>query len=591
MASVDRAVVASALRELGLYLQLKGDSGFKVRAYEAAAERIAGVTQDLGTLVAEKKLTTLAGIGASIAQKIEEFVQTGKIAALDDARAEFPPRILELLEVPDLGPKKVVTLFHALGVGSPDDLERVSKEGKVRQLPGFGAKTEEKLLRGLEVLRRRGAGGARVPLGEVLPLAERLLAFLRNAPGVVRAELGGSLRRRKETVGDVDVVVAAPSAGPVFETFKTFPELSAWLLAGETSASARLSMRDLQVDVRVLPPEDFATTLHHFTGSKAHHIKLRRMALDKGLTVSEWGVFDLLPGLPPEAAHRPDRKRPVSTEAQLYALLGMQEVPPELREDTGEVELALAGKLPTDFIQASDIVGDVHAHSTWSDGRNSLEEMAQAAMAMGLSYSTVTEHSPTAAYAGGLKVDALKKLWDEIEALNAKFKGFRLLKGVESDILEDGSLDYPDEVLAECDVVVGSIHQRYNQDEEATTRRVLRALSNPHLDIWGHPTGRLIGQREPAPIRMGEALDAARVYGVAVEVNGSPSRLDLSSDHVRMAVDRGVKLVLGTDAHDVDQLPRHLQFAAWTARRGWARKGDVLNTLPVSEFLGNFRRT
>jgi DNA polymerase (family 10) len=331
---------------------------------------------------------------------------------------------------------------------------------------------------------------------------------------------------------------------------------------------------DLQVDLRVLPDEDFATALHHFTGSKAHHVRLRGLGQDKGFKISEWGV------------HRTedDSKLPIRDEADIYKLLGMQYVPPELREDSGEIEAALEGRLPEDLVTLEDVRGLVHAHSTWSDGKNSLEEMARAAQAMGLQYLTVTEHSQAAVYARGLKEDDLKRQWDEIDRVNEAVPGFRLLKGIEVDILESGALDYRDSLLEKLELVIGSVHVRHGMDEEQMTRRLLNAMDNPFLNIIGHPTGRLIGEREPYPVRMEAVLDKAAERGVVMEVNGKPARLDLKADHVRQAVQRGVKLVVSADAHRQDDL-HHLAFAVATARRGWARKGDVLNTLPADKFI------
>lgn len=596
MQTVDKAAVVKALRELGLYLQLNGENSFKVRAYDIASERMAGITEEIGTLVAEKRLTSLPGIGDSIAKKIEEFVTTGKMTALEEIRAQFPPRILDLLTVPDLGPKKARALFDQLGVGSLEDLEKACQDHRVRDLKGFGQKTEDKLLNGLNLARRAAASGGRKRLGDVLPQADALLEWIKAAPGVVRASLGGSVRRQRETVADVDIIAAAPAPAPVFERFKAFPLVAELIGEGESKCSVRLKDTDLQVDLRVLPDEDFASALHHFTGSKAHHIKLRSLALEKGLTISEWGVYRMKAGDNAAAKagiakhESAEAKLPLRDEADLYALLGMQFVPPELREDWGEIEAALEGRLPVDLISAQAIKGNVHAHSTWSDGANSLEEMARAAKALGFTYFTVTEHSQTSGYAGGLSLDRMKQQWDEIDRVNETVKGIRLLKGIESDILEDGSLDYPDAVLEQLDVVIGSIHQRYSQDEAAMTRRVLNALDNPFLHIWGHPTGRLINKREPAPMRMEEIFDKAAKKGVVIEVNGCPDRMDLSAEHVRQALERGLKLSVSTDAHSVHELSWHLPFAVASARKGWARVGDVVNTRDVDGFLKALKR-
>lgn len=596
MSNVDKAAVVKALRDLGAYLQLNGENAFKVRAYDIAAERIAGLTDDLGAIIEKKELTSLPGIGESIAKKIEELATTGKMTALEEIRAKFPPKILELMTVPDLGPKKARALFEQLGVGSIDELEKACQEQRVRTLKGFGQKTEEKLINGLQVAKRAASTGGRKRLGDVLPQADSLLEWIKQAPGVKRASLGGSVRRQKETVADVDIIASAPDAQAVFAHFHQFPLVAERIGAGESKASVRLKDTDLQVDLRVLPDEDFASALHHFTGSKGHHIKLRGLALEKGLTISEWGVFRMKEGENAAAKagvakhESAEAKLPIRDEADLYKLLGMQFVPPELREDWGEIEAALAHELPEDLITRADLAGNVHAHTTWSDGINSLEEMARAAKALGYSYYTVTEHSQSSGYAGGLSIEKLKQQWDEIDRVNDLVKGIRLLKGIESDILEDGSLDYPDSVLEKLDVVIGSIHQRYSQDEDQMTKRVLNAFDNPHLHIWGHPTGRLINKREPAPMRMEEILDKAAKKGITIEVNGCPERMDLSPEHVRKALERGLKLSISTDAHSTNELSVHLPFALASARKGWARVGDVVNTRDVKGFLKAIRR-
>lgn len=577
MTAVDKSTVVKALQEMSLYLQLSGENAFKTRAYDLAAERIAGTTEDLHALAAQHTLTSLPGIGESIAAKISDLLLTGKMSALEELKAKWPPKILELLQVQDLGPKKAKVLAEELKIGSLEELEVACRKGAVRSLKGFGQKTEEKLLAGIELAKRSLAAGGRKRLADVLGPAEALLAYLKSAPGVVRASLGGSVRRGKETVADVDLIASARDAAPVFAHFLRHPGIGEVLGSGESKTSVRLKDSDLQIDLRVLPDEDFASALHHFTGSKAHHIRLRGMALEKGLTISEWGVFRGDPKAKGE-------KLPITEEKDLYALLGMQYVPPELREDQGEIEAALKHALPTDLITREDLLGNVHAHSTWSDGRDSLEAMVRAAQALGMRYFTVTEHSQTSNYAGGLTLDRLKAQWDEIARVQELFPSITLLRGIESDILEDGRLDYPDSVLEQLDVVIGSIHQRYSQDEAAMTRRVLNAFDNPHLHIWGHPTGRLLLKREAAPMRMEELLDKAATRGIVVEVNGCPERMDLKPEHVRLALQRGLKLSLSTDAHSVEELKSHLTWAVVTARRGWARKTDVINALDVKAF-------
>ncbi|HZH74612.1 MAG TPA: DNA polymerase/3'-5' exonuclease PolX, partial [Archangium sp.] len=527
----DKATVAQVLRDISLLLQMKGESVFRSRAYDTAADRIVGLGEDLGALVREGRLQELPGIGQAIADKVSELVTTGKLAYFESLKAEFPPGVLELVRVPELGPKKALALARQLGVDGVDALEKACREGRVRQLSGFGEKSETKLLDGIALYRR--TVNSRRLLGEALPVAERILESVKAAPGVIRASLGGSVRRRAETIGDVDLIASAPDAGAVFDAFTRSPEVAQVIGRGESKCSVRLHERDLQVDLRVLPDEDFATALHHFTGSKGHHVRLRGLAQERGLKISEWGVHDAN-----------GQKQNVPDEAALYRLLGMQYIPPELREDTGEIEAALAGKLPEDLVTLEDIQGAVHAHSTWSDGKNSLEEMARAAQALGLKYLTVTEHSQAAIYAGGLKEDDLRRQWDEIDRVNETVRGVRLLKGIEVDILESGALDYSDGILERLEVVIGSIHVRHGMDEEQMTRRLLQAFDNPHLHILGHPTGRLLQSREPYPLRMEAVLDKAAERGVVVEVNGKPERLDLKTEHVRLALQRGVKLVV-----------------------------------------------
>ena len=575
MTPPDKTAVVQVLRDMSLLLQMKGENPFRSRAYDIAADRLQGLSEDLGTLVKQGRLEDLPGIGKAMADKVSELMTTGRLGAYELLLAELPRGVLQLVQVPELGPKKALSLAQKLGVDSVDALERACREGRVRGVAGFGEKSEAKLLAGIEVYRRSTT--PRRLLGEVLPVAERLLESVKGFPGVLRASVGGSLRRRAETVGDVDLIASAADANAVFDAFMGSPEVAHLIGRGESKCSVRLHERDLQVDLRVLPDADFATALHHFTGSRAHHIRLRGLAQDRGMKISEWGVH----GADGAKLHVPD-------EVALYRLMNMQYIPPELREDTGEIEAALAGTLPEDLVTFEDVQGAVHAHSTWSDGRNSLEEMARAAQALGLKFLTVTEHSQAAIYAGGLKEDDLRRQWEEIDRVNEAVPGLRLLKGIEVDILESGALDYSDGVLEQLEVVIGSIHVRHSMDEEQMTRRLLAAFDNPHLHILGHPTGRLLQSREPYPVRMEAVLDKAAERGITVEVNGKPERLDLKTEHVRLATQRGVKLVVSCDAHRASDL-NNLVYAVATARRGWARRGDVLNTLPAERFISTLR--
>lgn len=570
---MDPLSIARALREVSQYLQLKGDDFYKSRAYDLGADRMAGFGGDLGALVREGRLTELPNIGPALAEKISELHRSGSLTLLEQLRAEFPPGILELLRLPDLGAKKAAALHRSLGIGSIEQLEEACLAGRIRGLKGFGERSEQRLRAGIAQYR---SAHARRRLGDVLPLARGLLAQVRAAPGVVRAEVAGSVRRWCELVSDVDLVASAREAGPVLAVLARQSGVLEVLGQGESKCSVRME-DGLQVDLRVLPDEDYATALHHFTGSKSHHLRLRGRARDLGLTISEWGVF------------RGEEKLPVPEEEALYALLGMSYVPPELREDVGEFEAALAGALPADLLQPSAVQGVVHSHSTWSDGRSSLEEMARAAAAMGLRYLTVTEHSAAAAYAGGLDEARVRLQWEEIARVQEAVPGVRLLRGLEVDILEDGALDLPDRLLAQLDLVIASVHIRHGQDEEAMTARVLRALDHPCTDVLGHPTGRLLQKREPSPVNMAAVVERAARRGVLLEVNGNPDRMDLSAEHVRLALQAGARLVVSADAHSTLAL-HNVAFAIHTARKGGARTADVLNTRGPDEFLAEIRR-
>ena len=534
---------------------------------------------DLEKLVREKRLTEIDGIGEAIGLKIEEFLATGKIAALEKLRAEFPAGVLDLWRLPGLGPKKLKALLD-LGIQDRDSLRVACLEGRVRGLPGFGEKTEKRLLELVE------AGGPspreQTLLLEALTEADALLEHLRRSPAVLRAEAAGSLRRRRETVSDLDLVVASAAPAEVMAHFATYPAAQRVESAGSTKSSLRLGS-GLQIDLRVLPEVDFATALHHFTGSKAHHERLRGLAREHGFTLSEWGLFRLEG---PQAGS----KVPIAAEAEIYAALGLPFIPPELREDQGEIEAALAGDRFEDLIAMGDLQGGCHSHTVASDGRATLQEMAWAADALGLRYLTVTDHSPNSTIANGLSVDRLKAQSEEIARVQGQVK-VKLLRGVEVDILRDGALDHPDAVLAELDVIIASVHQRYQLDEDATTRRLVAALRHPLFKIWGHPLGRRLLERDPLACRVEEVLDAAAESRVAIEINGDPHRLDLAPRWIREARKRGLKFVISSDAHGVEALINAARFGVPLARRGGVRRGEVLNVLGTEEFVRAVRPT
>lgn len=575
---MNRDEVVRALREIASLLRIRGESEFRVRAYETAASRLGQVQGDLGKMVRDQTLTDIPGIGAGLAAHISQLVETGHSKALDELRTDFPPGIVDLVKVPSLGPKRAVLLWKELGVGDLDALARACREGRLKEVRGFGPKTEAKLLAELDKLQSAAAAPERRLLGHALPAAERFIDELGDRATILRTAISGDARRFREEVDVLAVVVSSARPKAVLTAAASLPSVARELHKEDARTCAlRLFDHDLRLELHVVDDSLFAPKLMRTTGSDAHWQRLVALAEKRGLSLTEDGLFR---GNAPISA--PD-------EESLYAALDMDFVPPELREDQGEIEAALKGKLPS-LVRTEDIRGIVHSHSRWSDGSNSLEEMAIAAKERGYRYLTVTEHSPTASYAGGVKLDDLRRLWDEIDEANEIFDGsFRLLKGVESDILPDGSLDYPDALLERMDVVVGSIHARHSMDEEAMTRRILGAMDNPHLNILGHLTGRLIQRRDPYAIRVREIFERAAARGVAVEVNGNPHRLDLHGDHVRLALSLGVKLVCSTDSHSIRELD-HVRYSVGTARRGGARKQDVLNTLDADGFVRALRQ-
>lgn len=571
--------VANSLREISQLLQLKGENAFKVRAYDLAADAFDALPSDPtapGGLLERVRAGTLGqiqGVGKAIDQKVTELVTKGRLEYLENLRREFPHGALDLVRIPGLGPRKAATLIKELDVASLDDLEKACREGRVRGLKGFGEKTEASILEGIAQLK---ASGGKKPLWETRPFAEQLLECVRAAPGVVRAEIAGSVRRYAELNSDVDIVAAGAPVEPIMDAFATAPGVVEVLARGPTKCSVRLH-DGLQADLRVVTEPQFATALHHFTGSKQHHVKLRGIARDQGLTISEYALARQDGGAPLE----------VRSEADLYRHLGLAHVPPELREDLGELELAAQSSLP-ELIQLEDIRGYVHCHSTWSDGAATLEEMVRAAKALGAQFITISDHSKAAHYARGLDEERLARQWDEIAEVQERVGGIRVLRGSEVDILEDGALDFPDAVLEKLDVVIVSVHQRFKLDEASQTRRIARALSHPLCRIWGHPTGRRVGERPEMVARWEELIALAAEKGVVVEANGSPHRLDFGADLLRLTRKHGCKISCSVDAHSTQEL-LNLHYAVGTARRGWVEKSRVVNARGPDEFLKMLR--
>jgi len=566
----DRAAVADSLEEIGLLLELLGENPFKTRAYANAARVLRGLDTDLGELVRTRRLGDLKGFGPALVEIFSTLVRTGELSYLTGLRKQVPPGLLEWLAIPGLGPKKARMLHLTLGIATLDELEAAAKAGKLRTIDGFGPASEKKILDGIARVR---AHSGRYLRNVVLAEAERLLTRVAAVRGVGQAAIAGSVRRGAETSKDIDLVVTAKDGEAVMDAFTSDPGVAEVTGRGPTKSSVRLAGGP-GADLRVVPPESYPFALLYFTGSKAHNIAIRGRAQKMGLRLNEYALVresDLKPV-------------PCRDEAAIYKTLGLAWVPPELREDRGEIEAAETGTLP-DLIEASDLEGILHCHSTWSDGSASIAEMAEAARALGMSYLGLCDHSRSAAYANGLSIERVREQHAEIDALNATLGGsFRVLKGIEVDILADGALDYPDAVLESFDLVVASVHSRFNLTSGEQTARMIRAIRSGHVDIVGHPTGRLLLTRDPYPLDLFAVLDAAAEAGVAVEINAHPQRLDLDPAALRHGLARGMKTAIDPDAHAPSELS-YVSFGIDTARRGWARADDVLNARPLATLL------
>ena len=516
----------------------------------------------------------IPGIGKSMSEKIREIIATGKCRSLQDLRSQVPPGLTELLKLEGLGPKKVKVLYEELAVDSVDRLEKAARAGRLRNLPGMGLKTEEKIIKSVEHYR---SGMGRFKLSVGFQYAEALFKHLRGTPGVKRLDPAGSFRRRRETIGDLDILAICGKGCKVMDRFTGYGDAAEVLARGETKSSVRLNC-GLQVDLRVLEEESYGAALHYFTGSKAHNVAIRERAKEMGLKVSEYGVFRV----------KDEKRVGGADEAEVFDAVGLPWVPPELREDRGEIRAAEEGKLPR-LIEAADIRGDLQMHTTASDGKNSILEMARRGKELGYSYIAITDHSKAVRVAGGMDEKQLSGHLKEIEKANGQISGFRILKGVEVDILADGTLDLKDDILEECEVVLASVHSRFNMEEGEMTRRVIKAIKNPNVKILAHPTGRLILEREPFKINLKEVIQAAVDHGVVLEINAYPDRLDLKDVDARMARDMGARLAINTDAHSVPQLDL-MKFGVFTARRGWVEARDVINTLPLEGLLKALKR-
>ena len=560
------AHVAAVFSQIADLLEVQGANPFRIRAYRTAARNVGELGRSLASMIAAREdLDALPGIGADLAGKIAEIVATGTCEQLERLRGEVPPAIAELLAIPRLGPKRVRALHEELGVATLDDLRRAAREGRIRAVHGFGPKMERQIL---DAIAARMAQERRFRLPPALQVADAMLAELRAVPGVRQAVAAGSLRRQRETVGDLDLLVTAERGSPVMERFAGSPDVQRVLAKGSTRASVVLRS-GLQVDLRAVPQVSFGAAWLYFTGSKAHNIALRRLAQEAGWKLNEYGLF------------QGGKRLAGDTELSVYRALGLPFIEPELREDRGEVEAARRHHLPH-LVRLPDLQGDLHAHTKDSDGSATLEAMAQAARAQGLRYLAITEHSKRLAMARGVDAGRLARQIDRIDQLNESLEGIVLLKGVEVDILEDGSLDLPDAVLQRLDLVVGAIHHRFDLPRERQTERLLRAMQHPHFSILAHPGGRLIDERPPCDIDLARVIRGARERGCFLELNSQPARLDLTDLACRMARDEGVLVSVASDAHNQLEFA-NLAFGVGQARRGWLRPGDVLNTRSLAQ--------
>ncbi|GAB4169417.1 MAG: DNA polymerase/3'-5' exonuclease PolX [Rhodocyclaceae bacterium] len=563
---VHNADIAAILEEIADRLEIQAANPFRIRAYRNAARVLGEYPRDLRTLVAQgEDLTRLPGIGEDLAARVREIVTSGRSALLDRLRKELPAGITELLRVSGLGPKRVRLLYHDLDVQTLEQLHRAARDARIRTLPGFGEKSELAILRAVEA---RAGASARFKLAVAAQYAGSLAEHLKRARGVGRVILAGSFRRMRETVGDLDVLVTAAAGNDVMERFTGYEEVARVVAAGTTRSTVLLEC-GLQVDLRLVPEESFGAALAYFTGSKAHNIALRTLGVASGLKINEYGVY------------RGRSRIAGETEESVYRALGLAWIPPELRENRGEIEAARAGRLP-ELVDLADLRGDLHAHTKASDGRDGLRAMAAAAKARGFEYLAITEHSRRLGMAHGLDARRLAEQGEEIDRLNEELDGITLLKGVEVDILEDGSLDLPDAALARLDLVVGAVHGRFDLPRAKQTERILRAMDHPRFDLLAHPTGRLIEKREPYDCDMLRIIRHARERGCHLELNAHPERLDLLDTHCTMAKEEGVLVAIDSDAHAVADFD-DLRFGVGQARRGWLERADVLNTRPLEE--------
>lgn len=576
MQKISNQAVAEILREIGEYLEMQ-NIPFKPRAYEKAAMIVDGLEDEVSDIYEKggvKALKEIPGVGESIAEKIEEFIKTGKVQYFEGLKKKTPVDLSELSRVEGLGPKSIKKLYQTLGVSNLSELEKAAKDGKIAKLTGFGKKSEDKILKGIGFAKK---SGERFILGFMMPRIREIEAALAKVAGVKKATLAGSARRRQETIGDVDILVVSEKPKAVMDYFVSMPGVISVIARGDTKASIKIKP-GLNIDMRVVPGESYGAALNYFTGSKDHNVALRKIAVGKGWKLNEYGLYRVSRGKEDVIAGK--------SEEELYRAFGMDYIEPELRENTGELEAAQKHNLP-ELIGYGDLRGDLQVQTSWTDGSDSIEAMAKAAIARGLSYVAITDHTKRLAMTHGLDEKRILKQMDEIDKLNKKFAGkIKILKGTECDILKDGTLDLPDEILAKLDVVGVSVHSYFNLTRIEQTERIKRAIANPNVDILFHPTGRLINRRQAYDVDMEEIVRHAKKTGTVLEIDAFPDRLDLKDDYIRKCVEEGVRMSIDSDAHSWTHFP-YLEYGIAQARRGWAKKGDIINAWPV-EKMKNF---
>lgn len=562
--------IADLLDRIGVLLEIKDDNVFKIRAYHKAAENIVSVAEDIERLREENRLSEIPGIGKAIEEKIVEYLDTGKIQAYQELIQEIPETLFDVINIPSMGPKKAKLFWEKLNITNVEELYRAAQGGRLLGLPGIKEKTIENILKGIKVVQ---AGQERMNLGTATQIAEQFRAALKKLPEVKTIAVAGSLRRMRETIRDIDILIDSTNPKKVMETFVHLPQVRQINGHGDTKSSI-LTKENVQVDLRVVEPKSFGAALLYFTGSKNFNVKLRQIAIKKNMKVNEYGIFRVT-----EAGG--EKCVASRTEEECLKALGLPYIPPELREDIGENELFSDRKIP-ELIELQDIRGDLHAHSTWSDGRNTIAQMAEEAQRLGYEYLSISDHSPRLRVAGGVSVENLKRKKKEIDDLNRKLKNFRILFGTEVEIDSDGNLDYNDKILSEFDVVIAAVHSGFEQNRTQLTKRLIKACQNKYVTAIAHPTGVHLGKREPYDIDLKEICKAAVDTNTCLEINSFPVRLDLNSTNVYFARQQGVKFVVNSDSHAVEHLA-FMKFGVAIARRGWLTKGDVLNTLKAAQ--------